>query len=363
MRLCRRGRRRVRRHGLLLLLAGATLAAWGLATPAPPAAAGPNSSPTFIVSLTTTPLRLPLVDATLESLRRQSRPPARVLLHVPARSLRTGGAYAGAAGLRARLAGTDVDVVTGGGDDGPATKLLGALRRVPPGSDAWIVTVDDDIAYPPCALATLEHAVGELTPPRAAAVGLAGFRVPRWGGGLALALEPANRSVDVLEGYAGAAYHRSFFGADFEGYWATCATNRSCAFSDDVAISNYLALRGVGRRAVHYPACNLWRDFVRPSLRPAGPTGGRRVVLPHGTRADALYLGGGRAPRIRGARCVSTRRASATRWRRGSCRSGACGACRASNSSCDRLQRVPVKRTLHLCWARLVLGPTRASIS
>ena len=105
-----------------------------------------------IVSLSTTPSRLPFLAPTLKSLLRQSRAPKRIVLNLPAYSLREKTAYVVPECLEALSA---VEIVRCD-DLGPATKLTPALLREPP--DQTIIVVDDDRIYPPTLVAELEDA-------------------------------------------------------------------------------------------------------------------------------------------------------------------------------------------------------------
>ncbi|MFT3671395.1 hypothetical protein [Aestuariivirga sp.] len=105
-----------------------------------------------IVSLSTIPSRLPHIAPTLKSLLRQSRAPKRIVLNLPAYSLREKTDYMVPDFLKALSA---VEVIRCD-DLGPATKLTPTLLRETP-SQA-IIVVDDDRIYPPTLVAELEDA-------------------------------------------------------------------------------------------------------------------------------------------------------------------------------------------------------------
>lgn len=235
----------------------------------------------MIASLTTSPLRLPLLGITLTSLMHQNRPPDGILVNLPTIFKRTNELYNIPTSLRQQF--PTVEFFECGDDEGPATKLIGALRRYGAAEDVWIVTVDDDVAYPPCAFEMLEDAIARwgTTLERhlpLSAVGMSGFMVPNWGHGLK---RVANRTVDVLEGYGGAAYHRSMF-HEWDAYWPRVKHDRATFMSDDLVISNFLALKGVQRRSLAYPQCNI-KHFWE----------GRRSILPQGQQRDSLSRGAG----------------------------------------------------------------------
>lgn len=106
-----------------------------------------------LVGVTTLPSRIDRLRPTVESLRAQTRPPDRILVCVPARSVREGCAYA----LPGWLATTPgVEVIRCETDWGPATKLLGCLSPV--GADACLIVVDDDMVYAPFLVERLAEA-------------------------------------------------------------------------------------------------------------------------------------------------------------------------------------------------------------
>lgn len=114
-------------------------------------AANPRRSE-VIVSLTTIPSRLPLLETTLMSLMRQTLAPARIVLNLPAYSRREQCAYVVPDALR-RLAAVEIRETA---DLGPATKIVPTLLAEAP--DRMIVALDDDRIYPATLIETLEAA-------------------------------------------------------------------------------------------------------------------------------------------------------------------------------------------------------------
>ena len=104
-------------------------------------AANPRRSDA-IVSLTSIPSRLPLIERTLKSLMRQSLAPARIVLNLPRFSKREGVAYE----VPGFLAGIEAVTIRWCEDVGPATKLIPSLIGEAP--DQRIIVVDDDRIYP-----------------------------------------------------------------------------------------------------------------------------------------------------------------------------------------------------------------------
>ena len=97
------------------------------------------------VGVTTLPSRIGRLRPTVDSLRAQSRPPDRIFVSVPIRSVREDREYDVPAWLAAPPPG--VALVRCATDYGPGTKLLGCLPHI--ASDACLILVDDDMTYQP----------------------------------------------------------------------------------------------------------------------------------------------------------------------------------------------------------------------
>jgi hypothetical protein len=190
-----------------------------------------------VVSLTTLPGREDLVERTLHSLRGQVRRPDRVYVW-----LAEGRDYAkipACEGLELSVARSP--------DRGPATKLIPTLAREAC-PDTLIITVDDDVVYPPRLLEKLVEAAC-LFP--TCAIGFTGWQVIAPDG------EPLIRHfnqemtycgfvhpVDVLEGTRGVLYRRSFFSDDVNRHLGSCDAFR---YHDDIFFGGYLAHRGISK--------------------------------------------------------------------------------------------------------------------
>jgi hypothetical protein len=122
-----------------------------------------------IVSLTTIPSRLPLLEPTIKSLLRQTVAPERIILNLPVHSLREDRPYVLPEALR-HLQGVEVFQCE---DAGPATKLLPTITRVAP--DQLVLIVDDDRIYHRSVLADLLAAARGFP---GAAIGHSGWNVP-----------------------------------------------------------------------------------------------------------------------------------------------------------------------------------------
>ena len=95
----------------------------------------------IVVSLTTIPSRIGVIDTTIKSLLDQSRPPKRIYLNVPEWSKRENCAYE----VPSHLKGLQSVIVRRCEDWGPATKVIPALMSEDP--DQVILVTDDDRIY------------------------------------------------------------------------------------------------------------------------------------------------------------------------------------------------------------------------
>lgn len=219
----------------------------------------------WVFSLTTLPSRLAVLDETLDSLLNQSAPADRVLVNIPP-TFR--GVPFDAESDLARLRAKYVHRVLfsrAKEDYGPGTKLLGSLDLINENEDVWIVTVDDDVAYFPETIKGFTQALSETFEPRPPAMGYAGLIYPNL-----RALPHGNGArLDIIEGWAAAAYHRSMFSATskFLSCFNEVGKNPACRMADDLVISNWLAFNNVKRRLIEYPWANRWRLMREGRLR------------------------------------------------------------------------------------------------
>ena len=113
-----------------------------------------------VVSLTTSPTRLPNCRPMIDSLLNQTRQPDAILLNLPPRFDRTGGEYPPEESLPNWLIGNSlVKIQRCDRDWGPATKIVPTVVRLQQQSRRSIViSVDDDIRYPSGAVSALAQA-------------------------------------------------------------------------------------------------------------------------------------------------------------------------------------------------------------
>jgi len=203
-----------------------------------------------VVSLSTLPRRIDLVARQLRYLEEQTRNPDAIYVSVPDWSARERQPYDVPASLVAAAAERRVVLLRSPVDWGPATKLIPVLL-VETRPKTLIVTVDDDINYPPTLLAELFD--GAQRHPDAA-VGFRGYRLPGADGAdvghehfvyFDSALASDDVAVDVLGGLAGIAYRSGFF--DFARLTDFANWPGGAFFVDDDWIATALDEAGVAR--------------------------------------------------------------------------------------------------------------------
>lgn len=196
-----------------------------------------------VVSLTTIPGRDKILHRTINSLLFQNRPPDAIYLWLPDSLF---------VGESSSYLGLDGIIVSSGPDLGPAMKLLPVLEKESD-PETCIITVDDDIEYPTGLVERL-IAASNLLPDHALGFtgwnrvdGPAGFEVHHYNEAVpqAAMFQP----VQVLEGYRGVMYRRSFFAHDIHKHLTEQTAFR---YHDDILISGYLASRGIVRSVCWY---------------------------------------------------------------------------------------------------------------
>jgi hypothetical protein len=203
-----------------------------------------------VVTMTASPDRLAGMDRTVRTLLNQSCPPDEIHLNIPHRFLRTGEAYeipgwCGSLDPRIRVFRVD--------DIGPATKSVPTVERLGPDEDVVIVIADDDVLY---LQESLEVLLREVASDRRAAYGFSGYD---FGTNWESILARGRSGVEVIEGWACIAVHRSCFGVGYAAHMARANESRACFCHDDVVMSSWLESRGVRRVQVHDASVNRRR--------------------------------------------------------------------------------------------------------
>lgn len=202
----------------------------------------------IVVSLTTTPYRINKMSAVIDSLTGQNAPIKAIYLSVPYEFKRDNLSY----DIPNWLVNNQRVTILRTRDYGPSTKLLGLLSTTKLDPDTIIVTVDDDIIYPKNAILHLAYQAFQHP---GDAVGLSGADlynsielVAKHDAGLGLKRRSNYTGlVTILQGYAGIAYHASFFHDDIYEIETFPA---SCINSDDLTFAFYLQSHNIPRRSI-----------------------------------------------------------------------------------------------------------------
>lgn len=224
----------------------------------------------YVVSLTTSPGRLPKILQTLLSIKFQEPPPERIIINLPGRYKNTEPYPEPSTEI------TEIAHINWIPEDlGPLTKLAPTVDLIAEDDDIYILSIDDDIIYMPHTVELYVRMLPVLKIP--SALGLSGFVynghkiVPKFG----------IHNVQVIEGYGSVLYHRSFFKGAWSSYIKICLQNTDLKMSDDLIISNWLALQKINRLQVAAPWVN------RQLMWDSG------CILEYGATDDALHKQGG----------------------------------------------------------------------
>ena len=190
-----------------------------------------------VLTLTTSPQRIMHLPLVLDALFNQLTSADAVYLNLP-ESYRNRDVYRIPSWLSNSL---QVTLLRRVDDLGPVMKILPALE-VETDPDTILITVDDDVRYPPDTISALQTAA-QSNPQ--SAFGSKGFNFTN----ISQHLEPVrgnHASCHVLQGYGACAYRRRHF--DIDGLHLSLASQpKEFRFSDDVILSNHIASRGVSR--------------------------------------------------------------------------------------------------------------------
>jgi len=224
----------------------------------------------IVLSLTTTPDRLPFIQPTLKCLVNQTRAADAIYLNLPYYLKRTGEPY-----LLPKWLSEYPEVTVNRCDDvGPATKLIPTLEREKD-PETLIIVVDDDIWYPPyLVLKYLKYS--SKFPEEVLTLGGVVLGTKKNKFRLSLLDNVRNvllPHVFIVCGHASYVVRRKFFADDFSSFLEASFYEKSCFVSDDLTISYYLETQGVKKRCLKYPDFS-WFHFK---------------VLDLGLKKDALH--------------------------------------------------------------------------
>jgi hypothetical protein len=213
-----------------------------------------------VVSLTTSPSRLKLLEPAIISFLEQDYVPEAIEVNLPLK-YKNKEEYIIPDFLLERPDGTfkypKVKVFRPERDIGPATKIIPTLLRYKDDKDVYIASFDDDHKYPPKMISTLLKGLKKFGNKNIYTIGgLLMFTGPK------MTLEGFNPyhtcEVDILEGVFGVLYNPRLFENDIEGYINEVVKSKECLTSDDITISNYLAWKKIPIIRLNFKNFNKW---------------------------------------------------------------------------------------------------------
>lgn len=186
-----------------------------------------NKKPRVIVSVTTIPTRLGLLEKNMRYfLETQEYKPDVIYLNIPLYSHRLKKPYPG---IDLNL--PDNIIVNRCNDYGAATKLIGCLNHVTSPDDI-IITIDDDQIYQPFCVKNLVAAA--IHYPNA----VIGYTIAN--SAYMRIISNSDKPAVTVEGYGGVVYRRKHISEEMRNYFNTLDPNSMCFKSDDLTISHFL---------------------------------------------------------------------------------------------------------------------------
>lgn len=213
-----------------------------------------------IISLTTSPNRLKLIEPAIESFLNQDYKVHAIEINIPLK-YKNKEEYEIPDFLLPNEEGIfkypNVKIFRPEKDIGPATKVIPTLLRYKNDPDAYIITFDDDHKYPDKMVSTLLKGLVKFGNKNVYTIGGLHMFV-----GSKMTLEGFNPyhtcQVDVLEGVFGVLYNPRLFEDDLTEYMNKVIQSKECLTSDDITLSNYLAWKKVPIIRLNFKNFNKW---------------------------------------------------------------------------------------------------------
>ena len=192
-----------------------------------------------IISLTTSPSRLKLLEPVIQSMLKQDYPVERIELNIPLK-YKNKEEYVIPEFLSKY---PNVHLYRPERDIGPATKVVPTIMRYFKEPNVYIVSIDDDHYYPKKIVSTLLKGIPLYGEKNIYSIGGINMYV-----GANKTLNSVNvyktAAVDVLEGVFGVLYNPRLFDEGLMEYMNTVIQCKECLTSDDITLSNYIASKG-----------------------------------------------------------------------------------------------------------------------
>ena len=205
----------------------------------------------IVVSLTTSPSRLKLIEPVIQSILKQDYSIESIELNIPLK-YKNKDEYE----IPTFLQKYDkVKVFRPEKDIGPATKIVPTIMRYLDSPDVYIVSLDDDHRYPDKIVSTLVKGLSTYGDKNIYTIGGINMYV-----GANFTLNSVNvyktAPVDVLEGVFGVLYNPRLFTSDIMDYINFVIQCKECLTSDDITLSNYLAWKKITIMRLNFKSFN-----------------------------------------------------------------------------------------------------------
>jgi hypothetical protein len=191
-------------------------------------------------SLTTSPQRINKLHQTIDSIYNQTVPFEKIILNIPYIFNRTKTKYI----IPEYLSKNSKIIINRCHDIGPGTKLLPSLFITT--DDDIIITIDDDRKYLKNMLETFLEFYNKNNN---SVIATTCIKINYYNNiyNFSRIVDPklSGKSFHILQGYGGVLYPRKVFKADFLDYCNLLLKNINFYLSDDLYISNYLAMKKI----------------------------------------------------------------------------------------------------------------------
>lgn len=199
-----------------------------------------NEDPIIVVSLTTSPRRINMIQKTIDSILNQTTPPNLIRINIPTVFKRTGEMYSIPNFL---LNHRKIQVVQYKEDYGPIMKILPTIMDYKDHSNVSIIYTDDDVIMLP---KTIETFLKSGNTNSEYALCFSGFqfnRENRW-----IRNNDKECFVNVPEGYMSVYLNKNVLNKmrySLMDYYKIISQNEYCFTSDDLMMGNFYAMNGI----------------------------------------------------------------------------------------------------------------------
>lgn len=213
-----------------------------------------------VVSLTTSPSRLLLLEPVLQSILLQDYSVQKIEVNLPI-LYKNKEEYVIPDFFKKY---SKVEIHRIDKDIGPATKIVPTILRYLNDPDVYIISVDDDHRYPNKIVSTLLkgivlygdkniYSIGGIHVYLGADETLTSYNYYKTG------------PVDVLEGVFGVLYNPRLFTTEIMEYINDIITCKECLTSDDITLSNYMAMKNISIIRLNFKSFNkltLYKEIL-----------------------------------------------------------------------------------------------------